>query len=299
MDLSVAIVNWNTREMLRECLDALLQHLIGLDYEVIVVDNGSTDGSVEMVVECYPNVHVIQNIENQGFARANNQAIRDSTGRYILLLNSDAFIQDDSIKNMVAILDANPQIGIAGARLVYPDGSFQVSHSPLPSLNAERLSLLGLDRLLRKRQPINSDTGFIETGTVEGACLIARREALDQFGLMDEDFFFFSEEVDLCYRAHKNGWKVVNIPETRVVHVAGGSTGIVPRRILLLYRGKLQYYEKHFGREAREKLYHAMVFSTRLKVLAYRAVRIASLGHIRKDSLWREVSKGLAEFREQ
>jgi hypothetical protein len=299
MDLSVAIVNWNTREMLRECLGSLLQHLSDVEYEVFVVDNGSTDGSVEMVAEYFPTVQVIRNEENKGFACANNQAIRASSGRYVLLLNSDAFVQDNSLQKMVAILDANPQIAIAGARLVYPDGSFQVSHGPLPSLNAERLSLLGLDRLLRKRQPINSDTGFIETGTVEGACLIARREALDQFGLIDEDFFFFSEEVDLCYRAHKNGWKVVNIPGTCVVHVAGGSTGIIPRRIVLLYRGKLQYFEKHFGIKARKKLYNAMRLATKLKVLAYSALRIISFGRIHKDSLWREVSKGLAELREQ
>ena len=298
MDLSVIIVNWNTRDMLRECLGTLLQHLGGLEYEVIVVDNGSTDGSIEMVVNRFPDVYVIQNKENKGFACANNQAIRASTGRYVLLLNSDAFVEDNSIQRMVAILDAHPQIAIAGARLVYPDGSLQVSHGPLPTLTIERLRLFGLDKLFQKRQPAQNTVEFIETGTVEGACLLSRRHALDQFGLMDEDFFFFNEEVDLCCRAQLNGWKVVYIPETRVVHVRGGSTGVVPRRILLLYRAKMQYFCKHFGNEAQAKLYKTMILATNIKVVIYTALRIASLGRAEKDVLWKEVSRGLEEFKD-
>lgn len=296
MDLSIVIVNWNTREMLRECLDSLFNNIKGLDYEVIVVDNGSTDGSTQMVVEQFPDVRVIENRENVGFARANNQGISLSSGKYILLLNSDAFIQDDSIQKMLAVLEANPRVAIAGAKLVYPDGSPQVSHGPLPTLTIECLRLFGLDKILEIGQSADHFEEFIETGTVEGACFLTRRQALDQIGVMDEGYFFFSEEVDLCYRAHLHGWKVVFVPGTRVVHVRGGSTGVVPRRVLMLYRGKLQYFEKHFGGKERMRLYQLIAIATSLKLIVYTGLRILSFGRIKKDDLWKEVSQNLTKL---
>ena len=296
MDLSVIIVNWNTREMLRQCLDSLTCNLTGLNHEVFVVDNGSTDGSPEMVAEQFPNVHLIKNNENLGFSHANNQAIQHSSGKYILLLNSDAFVQDNSIQKMCAILDENPQIGIAGAKLVYPDGSPQVSHGPLPTLMIESLRLFGLDKLLSSQQKDHLTREFIETGTVEGACLLVRRKTINQIGLMDEDFFFFNEEVDLCYRAHLQGWKVVYIPGTCVIHIRGGSTGIVPQRVLLLYRGKLLYFEKHFGQKKQAKLYRIIVLATRIKIIAYGFLRLITLGRTKKDILWKEVSRELTKL---
>lgn len=294
MDLSVIIVNWNTREMLRQCLDSLIRNLTGLNHEVFVVDNGSTDGSPEMVAQQFPDVHLIVNKENVGFSRANNQAILRSSGKYILLLNSDAFVQDDSIQKMCSILDDNPQIGIAGANLIYPDGSPQVSHGPLPTLMIESLRLFGLDKLLSSQREDHLTGKYVETGTVEGACLLVRRKTINEIGMMDEDFFFFNEEVDLCYRAHLHGWKVVYIPDTRIVHIRGGSTGIVPHRVLLLYRGKLQYFEKHFGQKTRAKLYRMIILATKIKIIVYGFLRLITLGQMKQDILWKEVFRELS-----
>jgi len=220
------------------------------------------------------------------------------------MLNTDAFIDSATLDAMLALLDAHPEIGVAGPTLIYPDGSPQVSHESLPTLRSEVLSLFGLEKVLRPprstvespRKTGESEAIFVLTGTVEGASMIARRDALDKVGLFDESYFFFNEEVDLCFLIQQVGWKVAYIPDTRVVHVRGASTGIVPRRVLLLYRGKLQYFEKHHGRDTRDRLFGAMLIATYLKILGYCLVRLVSLGRVRKDELWREVHSGLKKL---
>jgi len=288
--------------MLGDCLRTLYAALDGMKappaYEVILVDNGSTDGSVEMMRQDYPQVQVIPNTENQGFARANNQAIRLSRGRYVLMLNTDAFIDSATLDAMLALLDAHPEIGVAGPTLVYPDGSPQVSHGPLPSLRGEILSLFGIDQLVPSKTGDlitagDELPGYVLTGTVEGASLFARRSALDAVGLMDERFFFFSEEVDLCCRIQLAGWEVVYVPETRVVHKRGASTGIVPRRVLLLYKAKLQYFEKHSGDRVRDELLRTMRIATNSKVLVYRVLEAVHLRSAGRADLWQEVGNGL------
>ena len=198
-DLTVAIVNWNTRDMLASCLETLLEACSSvilaeatgsrpLDYEVVLVDNASSDGSPEMVEERFPQVHVIRNSENAGFSRANNQAIRAGRGRYVLMLNTDAFIDGDALGKLLRLMEAQPEIEIAGPSLVYPDGSPQVSHGALPTLRSEALSLFGLDKLTQQPQselqPGGGEhpggegqpggfPGIVTTGTVEGASLMA------------------------------------------------------------------------------------------------------------------------------
>ena len=290
-DLSVIIVNWNTRQILSRCLKSVTVNLNNLDTEIFVVDNGSTDGSVEMVSKEFPQVSLIVNQENAGFAKANNQAIRVCNGKYILLLNSDAFLTQNAIQRMLQMMDSDSSIGIAGACLEYPNGQSQVSHGPLPDFWSEARSLFGLDKLSKPK--VYKDE-YIETGTVSGACMLVRKSLLNDIGLLDEDYFMFNEEVDLCNRCHKAGIKVIFVPSARVIHAEAGSTGQTVQRITRLYSGKLLYFYKHFGPQAELRLQRVMMISANLKGIAYRLLRIISLGRINKDEFWRAISKELS-----
>ena len=285
-DLSIIIVNWNTRDLLIQCLDSVYSTVQGLESEVWVVDNASTDGSAALVRDAFPEVRLIENAQNLGFARANNQALEKCTGRYALLLNSDAFLGAGAAAALIKALEADPRAGIAGARLVYPDGRAQRSYSRLPGLLGEVGSLLGLDKL--NQGAGGREKGDMkEVGAVSGACLLARRAMLAQIGLLDERFFMFSEEIDLCRRALAAGWKVVHVPAAQVVHLGGGGSGLTARRVLQLYKGKLQYFEKHFGLNTSHILFIAMRATSRMKAWCY------ALTSPRKAALWREVCRGL------
>lgn len=297
IDLSVIIVNWNTRDLLAKSVESVTSTVHDLTVEVFVVDNASTDGSPEMVRERFPEVQLLANSENVGFARANNQAIRQCQGKYVLLLNSDAALTAGAAHALVATLENDPKAGIAGATLVYPDGRPQVSYAPLPTLWSELAGLTGLDRVVRKlRRPQQAGKGPLETGMVDGACFLARSSMLDEIGLLDERFFMFNEEVDLCYRAHTAGWKVIHVPEAVTVHVAGGSTGVTPGRLLRLYRGKLQYFQKHYGASGERSLRRAMRAVTAAKIFFYTLTNRAGMDRSHKETLWREVAQGLLQL---
>lgn len=293
-DLSVVIVNWNTRDLLMHCLESLYDTVQAIEFEVFMVDNASSDGSPSMVRDRFSQVSLIENPTNVGFAAANNQAIIRSSGRYVLLLNSDAQVLGNALPQMVRFLDAHSDAGIVGPHLVFPDGRPQTAHGPLPTLASEIQGLLGLDRLLcrwnRRRDPTGT---YAEAGYVSGACLMVRRQALEQVGLLDERFFMFGEEIDLCNRAHGAGWRVCHLPSAQVVHLGGGSTGRTGARVVRLYRGKLAYFRKHHGDLAGRILLFAMCLSTALKVAVYTTARFATGGRVRADVLWRSVWKGL------
>jgi len=290
IDLSIIIVNWNTKLMLAHCLRSVKDNLQDLQIETLVVDNGSTDGSTGMLRKDFPEVFLIENRENAGFAKASNQAIRLSQGTYILLLNSDAILQPDSVQKMIHVMGADRSIGIVGAGLVYPDGRSQASHGPLPNFWIEVRGLFGLDKLHSEKV---DHQVYKETGWVSGACMLIRRSLLDQIGLLDEAFFMFNEEIDLCYRSHKVGTKVVYVQSAIVIHSEGGSTGQSVQRIMRLYSGKLLYFYKHFGPNAERRLKRMMVIATISKGLIYRMLRLLSLGSIHKDDFWWTVSKEL------
>lgn len=296
-DLSIIVVSWNTAPLLRRCLEAVNNMKQGPGYEVIVVDNASADSSAALVREEFPTVKLIENKENMGFARANNQAIRASRGRYVLLLNSDAFLTPGAALEMITFMDKHPHAGIAGADLYYPDGTSQASHSPLPTFLSDIGSLLGLDKLALAFQPKGVSRTYIETGVVSGACLMARRSMLDQIGLLDDNFFMYSEEVDLCYRARQAGWKIYHLPGARVIHVGSGSSGPTARRMLLLYQGKLKYHAKHYGASRQKMLLAVMHFSTWLKILSYGLLNSRNRSKVRKDEFWRIVAQGLREVK--
>lgn len=244
-DLTIVIVNWNTRQLLLDCLAAVPGATAGIIAETWVVDNGSSDGSVEAVRAQFPTVHIIANQDNRGFATANNQAIRVSSGRHVLLLNSDTIARPESLSRLVRFLDAHPEVGIAGSRLLNADGSLQPSWAMFPSIPTE---LVGKKVRIRRRYPTVDGSLAYSTDWIDGAVLMIRRSILDQVGLMDESYFMYTEEVDWCYRTRRAGWKVCYLPDSEVVHFGGQSSKKAATRMKAeLYLSKLRFFGKHYG----------------------------------------------------
>lgn len=249
MKLSIIIVSWNTSELLAQCLASLSAHPLSAPHEVIVVDNGSHDGSPQMVSARFPAVQLVRNEDNRGFARANNQAMRIARGEYVLLLNPDTEVHAQALDTLVRFLDEHPAASAAGARVLNPDGTLQHSCSPAPTLFNEWLHLFHLDRERRQGMagwPIDAPR---KVETLLGACLMFRRRLLEQIGDLDERYFMYSEEVDFCYRMRGAGGELYWVPQATIVHYGGQSTGqIATEMFLQLYQNKLLYFRKHYGR---------------------------------------------------
>lgn len=251
IDLSVVIVNWNTRELLARCLASVFETASDLDLEILVVDNASSDGSADAVRKHFPQVRLIENSENTGFARANNQAIRNSSGRCIVLLNPDTELSPGALTTLVRFMETCPRCGAAGARLINPDGSPQPSCGPKPTLRRELCGLFHLDGLTSRGcsdMGVGASMAPKEVSVLQGACMLLRRDALDEVGLLDEDYFIYSEEVDLCHRLGTSGWKVYWVPQAVVMHHGGQSTSQAAGNMFLhLYGSKVLFFRKHHG----------------------------------------------------
>ncbi len=272
-DLAVVVVSWNVRELLGACLASVYQSLerSNLAGEVWVVDNASTDGSAEMVRTEFPQARLIVNETNVGFAAANNQALREMgygigdrgyspipyplPPRYILLLNPDTVVVGDALATMVRFLDENPSVGVAGAKLVHPDGRLQHSAFAFPTLAQAFLDFFPLHhRLLESRLNGRYPRRLYERGEPFpidhplGAALMARGEAIREVGLLDERFFIYCEEIDWCMRMKKAGWEVYCVPRAEIVHHVAQSTGQVRDRMFVaLWRSRRLLFEKHYG----------------------------------------------------
>jgi len=251
--LSIVIVAWNTRALLEKCLVSVVgaSREIAGHTEVIVVDNASSDCTVQMVREQFPGVTVISNAVNVGFAAANNQALRQAAGRYLLLLNPDTEIAPGALGRLAEFLDSHPSAAAVGPRLVGTHGESQVSCFPRPTLAREAWRLFHCDRLVAwasyPQARLNSRIPQ-QVDTIQGACLLIRKTALAQIGLLDERFFIYTEEVDLCRRIAEAGWQIFWVPEALVLHHGGASTRQVGTPMFLeLYRSKVEYFRKHSG----------------------------------------------------
>lgn len=250
MDLSIIIINWNTRDLLLNCLQSLTDNLGLQSREIFVVDNGSTDGSQPAVKERFPAVTLIENGRNLGFARANNQALRQAGGRFLLLLNSDTVVPEGAIEGLMQTLEADPTIGIGGLQLLKEDGALQNSIYAFPSLATELTNKSLLRRLFPASYPGKEQhiTNPVEVDGIIGSCMLVRREAMEQVGLFDEDYFFFFEETDWCLRMRKAGWKVVFDPRYFIWHLQGRSASQVNVRARIEYwRSRYTYFAKHFA----------------------------------------------------
>jgi GT2 family glycosyltransferase len=273
-DLSIVIVNWNTRDLLALCLRSVYDTTSDLDSEVIVVDNASNDGSQEMVRREFPDVNLIPNTENLGFAKANNQAIRRSQGRYVLLLNSDAFVRENTIKQVVGFMDERPEAGMVGCKLLYEDGRLQPSCTAFPTLFTEFCIATQLDRLFPKSRLLGrylmtywEFDDVREVDVILGAFMLVRAAAIDEVGLMDERYFMYSEEVDWCYRFKETGWKIYFYPQSETVHLWGGSTGRIRVEMLTqMYRSRIAFFRKHYGRRSATLLKLLIGFSCLLRI---------------------------------
>lgn len=266
LDLSIIIVSWNVCALLEQALGCVYTTVHARSFEVIVVDNYSADESVAMVRERFPQATLIANAANLGFGRANNQGAAIARGRYLLLLNPDAFVHAGTIDHLCAFMDANPDAGAVGPRLLNEDGSLQRSVTAFPTVLTELWTTLGLDRLFPRSRVFGrykmtywqmDDLRHVDA--LMGACLMVRREAIPHPGLFDEQFFMYSEEVDLCFRIQRAGWRCYFVPEVAATHIWGGSSRRVPTATFLrLFRSRVQFFRKHYG-EATTGWYKAVL----------------------------------------
>lgn len=294
-DLSILIVNWNSVEFLRKCLRSVYATAGNLQFEVIVIDNASFDGSAEMTAREFPQARFVQGRENAGFARANNQAYRECAGRHALFLNPDTEVIGAALERMVRFLDATPAAGAAGCKLLNSDGSVQTSCiQAYPTLLNQAFD----NELLRKLFPKSAWWGMralfedpqvpAEVEVISGACLLVRREAFEQAGHFTTDYFMYSEDLDLCFKLSRAGWKNYYLGDVSVTHHGGQSTNTKPEsqfsnvvmresvaKFLRLYRGK-RYANAY-------KFTTAAVACVRLLLLG--AVFAVSLGRFRPRAL--------------
>jgi GT2 family glycosyltransferase len=270
MTLSIVIVNWNTRDYLMGVLASIRQHPPAAPYEVIVVDNGSTDGSPDAVEAAFPDVTLIRNAGNEGYARGNNQGMERAQGRYVLLLNPDVVVGENALNRALAYMEARPDVGAIGAKLIGSDGQIQRSVRGFPTPWAVACEALGLSRLFPKSRLFAAYRMGWFTYDVEcevdqpmGTFLMIRRSVLDVVGVLDERFPIFFNEVDWCFRAKKAGFRIMFVPDVSVVHYGGGSTRLVaPQMAWESRRGLLAYYRKHYPHPAHWPVYAVAVISS-------------------------------------
>ncbi len=263
--LSVVIVSWNVRALLQRAIDSLYASWEGSgaqrdSLEVIVVDNGSHDGTVAMVRERFPQVRLVANRENRGFTGGNNQGIRLARAPYLFLLNPDTAIIDDAPARLLGYLEAHPRVGVVGPMLLNADGSIQSSRRRFPTLPVlflESTWLQGLARPWLRRYYVEDRPPDVvqEVDWVTGAAMMVRRAALDEAGLFDEGFFMYSEELDLCRRIRAAGWTIVYLPTARIYHYVGKSSEqVVAARHIHFQTSKVRYARKYHGAAVAELL---------------------------------------------
>jgi len=252
MRLSICIVNWNTSGLLVECLRSI--HSSVLPLEVILVDNASADFDPDVIIREFPNVLLIRNERNEGYAHANNQAIARASGEHVLLLNPDTALHEGALDALVRFMDEHPDAGAAGCKLVRPDGTVDRSCRSFPTPLAVAFEYLGLSRLFPKSRFfgryrmtwLNYDE-TVEVDQPMASCLIARREVFSQVGPFDEELPIFFNDVDWCFRAKQAGWKIYFTPNAIVTHHGGASTKQVKREMIEeSHRSLVRYYDKHY-----------------------------------------------------
>ena len=266
VDLSIVIVSWNVRDLLRSCLQSIVAEAhsgpgggalcIGdRTVEILVIDNASTDGSAEMVRRQFLQTHLIANKENRGFTAANNQGLGRSQGRFLLLLNPDTEIVGDALLTMLRYMEANPKVGALGPKLVKPDGSIQSSRRRFPTFATALVESTVMqewwqnNRVLRRYYMADTPDNAIQgVDWVVGACLLVRRQAYEQVGGLDEGYFMYSEELDWCRRIKAAGWEIAYLPTAAVIHHEGKSSEqVVPARHIYFQSSKVRYFRKHHG----------------------------------------------------
>lgn len=288
--LSIILVCWNNKAYLDPCLKSLYDSGMKNTFDVVVVDNGSTDGSQQMLKEKYPDIKIIQNDENAGLGKASNQGIEATNGKYILLLNNDTIVNGSSFDVMVDFLDQNPEAGAVGGKLLNPDGTIQACYNYFSTLKEEFFVATRLGELIRPGYPAVMDADEIKSVEWLGsACLMLRRATLDQVGSLDESYFIYGDEADLQYRLKKAGWKVYYLPDSTTIHFGGRSMDRWKRR-KMVYRGKMLFYEKNYG------LFQAFLLRVMLAILSMIKLIVWGLAYIlpsKRDQATKELRSNL------
>ncbi|MFQ6109609.1 MAG: glycosyltransferase family 2 protein [Candidatus Aminicenantales bacterium] len=278
--MSIIIVNWNTRDFLARCIESIKNYTHKASFEIIVIDNSSSDGSAEMVEKKFPEVTLIKNQENLGFGRANNQGLALARGRYILFLNSDVSVSRDCLDRMHAFMEENPDVGASSCRLLFPDGSLQPSCRKFPSFRVYFLMLLGMRyvfpnmKVFRDYLMLNWDhSDEREVDQIMGSFMFIRKKILDQVGGFDERYWMYFEEVDLCLRIKKAGWKIVHYPSASAVHFLSKSSEQwgKKKRMSEFQRSLLKYFKKN------EKTYHYYVLLALSKLRSLLSIPLIKL----------------------
>lgn len=255
MDLSIIILNYNTCELTLKALRSVYASRTVYQFEVILIDNASSDSSVEKIREEFPQVRLIENQENVGFAKANNQGMRIATGRYVLLLNSDTIVQTDTLEIMIRFMDEHPVVGASGCKVILPDGSLdKACRRGFPTPSASFYYAFGISKLFPHVPRFNQyQLGYLNpdeeypVDCLVGAFMLVRRKAIDKVGLLDEQFFMYGEDVDWCYRIKQAGWTNYYYPKTHIIHYKGASSRKRPLKIVYeFHRAMYLFHRKHF-----------------------------------------------------
>jgi len=280
MKLSIVIICWNDWKVIENCLGSIFEGAGGLDLEVIVSDNGSTDGSVERIRAQFPAVRVIENKANLGFAKGNNSGIGEARGEYILILNPDTIVHAGSLARWIAYAERHPEAGAYGCRVHNPDGSYQESARPFPTVRRSLIAAFGLRRLGYLGPVFASDIYGGWKGDTErqidwqsGCCVLFRGGLLKSLGGFDERFFYHYEEVDLCHRVWEAGYPILFTPEASITHLGGQSVGRFPIRFALeTSRNRYRYFYKHFGADGARKCRRVLLAHLFVRQAGYRLV---------------------------
>ncbi len=289
MDLSVVIVNYNVKYFLEQCLRSVYKSGAGLEMEVFVVDNNSVDGSVEMIRKKFPGVILIANPENLGFSRANNQAIKKAIGTYVLLLNPDTVLEDESLPRVFSFMEQHPDAGALGVKMLDGQGNFlPESKRGLPTPGVAFFKIFGLSALFPKSRSFGKyHLGYLDSDqthqvdVLSGAFMLLRKEALNKTGLLDEDFFMYGEDIDLSYRITKSGYRNYYYPGTRIIHYKGESTKKSSiNYVLVFYNAMIIFARKHFSPK------NARLFSFLINLAVYFRASLAIAQRFFKRIFW-------------
>ena len=277
MKLSVVIICWNDLRVIRECLRSIYAGTHSIDFEVLVSDNGSTDGSLEFIRQNHPDVRVLENGANLGFGKGNNVGIRASNGDYVLILNPDTIIHDGALDRLVQFADQHPEAGAFGCRVLNPDGTYQTSARLFPTVRRYWVSALGLKKLANVSRMFLYEEYPRWFGETErpidwqsGCCVMFRGGLLRSLGGFDEQFFYHFEEVDLCRRVWSSGHPILFTPDAVITHLGGQSVGRFPVRFEIeKHRNRYRYFYKHFGPQAARQCRRLSIVKIRVRQLGY------------------------------
>ncbi len=282
MKLSIVIICWNDLKVIGNCLTSIYEQTHGIDFEVIISDNGSGDGSVEYVRLNFPKARIVANGANLGFAKGNNVGIKVADGDYVLILNPDTIIRDHALEKLVAFAEKHPEAGAFGCRVLNPDGSYQFPARPLPTVKGWLMGALCLAWLGKFSEWFSSDRycgwdGLTEraVGFQSGCCILFRNDILKKLGGFDERFFYHFEESDLCLRVWKSGSTILFYPGAEITHLGGQSVGRFPIRFALeTYRGGYRYFFKHYGWKGATRIRWVYLLQFWLRWLCYRLLMV-------------------------